>query len=125
VPVLVSLVPTLVLLFALVWSLGLIAGCLNVYFQDTQHLCDVGFQILFYATPIVYSPGDLGHGRLYWVVTHCNPLVPFLDLLRDPILEARLPALEAYAAACLVVLVLGGVASLVCAHWQRRLIFHL
>jgi ABC-type polysaccharide/polyol phosphate export permease len=125
VAVLFSLVPTLVLLFALAWALGLIAGCLNVYFQDTQHLCDVGFQILFYATPIVYAPADLGNGRLHWVVTHCNPLVPFLDLLREPLLEARLPALQTYAAACLVVLVLGGLASFVCARWQRRLIFHL
>ena len=47
-PVLLTLVPTLLLLFVFVWSLALIAGFANVYFQDTQHLADVGFQILFY-----------------------------------------------------------------------------
>src|SRR5262249_22671644 len=45
-PALVSLLPALVLLFALVWSVALLAGFANVYFQDTQHLCDVGFQIV-------------------------------------------------------------------------------
>ena len=47
--------PTFFLLFGLVWSLALLAGFANVYFQDTQHLTDVGFQILFYATPVFFS----------------------------------------------------------------------
>jgi ABC-type polysaccharide/polyol phosphate export permease len=59
-PALASLAPTLVLLFILAWSAALLAGFANVYFQDTQHLCDVGFQIIFYATPIIYDPRDLG-----------------------------------------------------------------
>src|SRR5262245_25047381 len=88
VPVLFSLVPTLLLLFALVWSAGLLAGLLNVYFQDTQHLCDMGFQVLFYLTPIVYYPEHLGNGRLYWLVMNCNPIGPFMRLLREPILYA-------------------------------------
>jgi lipopolysaccharide transport system permease protein len=124
-PVLVSLLPTFLLLFALVWSMGLLAGFANVYFQDTQHLCDVGFQILFYATPIVYYPGDLGEGRLHWLVTHCNPLVPFMRLVREPILDSQVPGLATYATALLIVLIAGGLASLVCVRAQRRLIFHL
>jgi ABC-type polysaccharide/polyol phosphate export permease len=124
-PLLLSLIPTLLLLFALAWALALLAGGMNVYFQDTQHLCDVGFQVLFYATPIVYYAQDLGTGRLHWLVTHCNPLVPFLDLLREPILNARFPELHSYATASLIVLFLALVAGLVCSRWQRRLIFHL
>jgi lipopolysaccharide transport system permease protein len=124
-PVLLCLVPSFLLLFALVWSLGLLAGFANVYFQDTQHLCEVGFQILFYTTPIIYYPRDLGEGRLSWLVTHCNPVVPFMRLVREPILEARAPALNTYAMALLVVLLVGGLASLVCMRAQRRLIFHL
>ena len=123
--VLVSLLPTLLLLFALVWTLGLLAGFANVYFQDTQHLCDVFFQILFYATPIVYYPPDLGEGRLHWLIMHCNPVVPFMQLVREPILEARVPALETYAAALAFVVILGGFAALICKRAQRRLILHL
>lgn len=124
-PALAALVPTLPLLFILVWSVALLAGFANVYFQDTQHLCDVGFQLFFYATPIIYDPRDLGPGRLQWLVTHVNPLGPFLHLIREPVLYGRVPPLEAYASAGLVVLVLSGLATLVCARLQRRLIFQL
>jgi lipopolysaccharide transport system permease protein len=124
-PALISLVPTFVLLFLLVWSLGLLAGFANVYFQDTQHICDVGFQLLFYATPLVYYPADLGNGRLHWLIMNCNPVVPFVRLFREPILEGRVPALQTYASAFAIALAVAGVASLVCYRAQRRLVFHL
>jgi lipopolysaccharide transport system permease protein len=124
-PALISLVPTFVLLFALVWSLGLLAGFINVYFQDTQHLLDVVFQVIFYMTPIVYRVEDLGTGRLAWLVVNCNPVVPLLRLFREPILEGRVPSLESYALGAAVVAVTAGFATLVCCRAQQRLIFHL
>jgi lipopolysaccharide transport system permease protein len=124
-PALLSLIPTVLLLFVLAWSLALIAGFANVYFQDTQHLCDVGFQIAFYATPIIYDANDLGAGRLQWLVTHCNPMLPFMQLIRDPILHAQLPPLETYATASVTVLVVGCLAMLTCARLQRYLVHHL
>jgi ABC-type polysaccharide/polyol phosphate export permease len=124
-PALLSLVPTVLLLFMLAWSLALIAGFANVYFQDTQHLCDVGFQIAFYATPIIYDAHDLGPGRLQWLVTHCNPMLPFMELIREPILHSQLPPLESYAAASVTVLVVGSLAMLTCFRLQRYLVHHL
>lgn len=123
--VLISLIPTLSLFFIFIWSLATLAGFANVYFQDTQHLCDVFFQILFYATPIIYYPEDLGSGRLYWLVTTCNPVVPFFTLLRDPILHGLWPSLDTYALASLLALCTASLASLVCSRLQRQLIFHL
>lgn len=120
-----NLLPTLVLLFFLVWALAGIAGLANVYFQDTQHLCDVGFQLLFYATPIVYELKDLGAGRLQWVIAHCNPLVPFLELFRAPLLYGQAPSCEAYLAAGAVTLAVLGLAVGLCARLQKRLIFQL
>ena len=125
-PALLSLIPTMVLFFAFVWALATMAGFANAYFQDTQHLLDVVFQIIFYLTPIVYSPEALGPGsRLHWLVNHCNPFVPFFQLLREPILHARWPALQTYVAATMIVCLVGGFASLLCARLQRRLIFQL
>jgi lipopolysaccharide transport system permease protein len=124
-PAMVSLVPTVLLLFVLAWSLALIAGFANVYFQDTQHLCDVGFQIAFYATPIIYDANDLGPGRLQWLVLHCNPLLPFMQLIRDPILHAQPPPLESYVSATVTALVVGSLAILTCARLQRSLVHHL
>ena len=125
VPALMSLIPTLCLLFILVWSVAMFSGACNVYFQDTQHLFDVIFQAWFYATPIVYDAADLGPGRLQWVIMNCNPLVPLLELLREPILYGRIPRLETYGSAILVVSVMAGAASLLCSRLQRRLVFHL
>jgi ABC-type polysaccharide/polyol phosphate export permease len=120
-----GLVPTFVMLFVLVWSLGMLAGLANVYFQDTQHLCDVVFQIIFYMTPVVYHASDLGPGRLSWLVAHCNPLVPLLQVFRDPILESRIPAPWIYFKAALVVLSVAGLAAFACRRAQHRLIFYL
>lgn len=123
-PALLSLVPTLVLLFLFAWSLALIAGFANVYFQDTQHLTDVGFQILFYATPIIYPIEILGNGRLAAVV-RCNPLIPFFDLVREPIVHGTVPGPTTFLQALLTVSVTGLLAVFVCNRAQRQLIFHL
>jgi lipopolysaccharide transport system permease protein len=120
---LLSLAPSVVLLFVLSWSLGVIAGFANVYFQDTQHLCEVGFQIMFYATPIMYRPEDL-HGRLGWLM-RCNPLVAFLRLVRDPVLDGRLPSATTCTVACGSVAVAVLVACAILSRLQKRLIFHL
>ncbi|MFO0842416.1 MAG: ABC transporter permease [Gemmataceae bacterium] len=123
---LLSLIPTFAMLFVLIWSMATLAGFANVYFQDTQHLMDVVFQILFYATPIIYYPKDLGEGsKLHFLVMNCNPLVPFFRLFRDPILDGRWPGFEVYGTAVLIVGFLAGLASMVCGKLQRQLIFQL
>jgi lipopolysaccharide transport system permease protein len=124
-PALIYLLPTLVLLFFFAWSLALVAGAANVYYQDVQHLTDVAFQVLFYLTPIIYRVEDLGPGRLGWLVKNCNPFVPFLHLIRQTILEGQRPPGSTFvAAAAMVSLMMAGAACL-CARMERRLIFHL
>ncbi len=123
-PALLCLVPTLLLLFLFAWSMALIAGFANVYFQDTQHLTEVGFQIMFYATPIIYTIDQLGDGRLAKIVSY-NPLIPLLDLVRDPILHGTVPGPALFLRAGLTVLAAGLAATFVCNRAQRQLIFHL
>ena len=122
---LLSLVPTMGILFILIWSLATLAGFANVYFQDTQHLVDVLFQIVFYATPIIYYPQDLGAGRLFYLVNNWNPLVPFFTLIREPILYARWPEINTYASAGITATLLLVVSSILCSRLQKQLIFQL
>jgi lipopolysaccharide transport system permease protein len=122
--VLPSLIPAILLLFVLGWSLAVLTGFSNVYFKDTQHLCDLGFQILFYATPIIYEPSDLGGGLLSRLV-QCNPLVPVLKLFRDPILDGRLPDLSTLGVACLAVSLLAALAALPLWRLQKTFIFRM
>jgi ABC-type polysaccharide/polyol phosphate export permease len=119
-----ALLPAVALLFVFGWALAVLAGFANVYFEDTQHLCEIGFQILFYATPIIYPEKLLSNSRLGWVL-EVNPVVPFLRLLRDAIVTGQPPSLAAYAQALVVVTVLVSAAVYTLSRCQRRLVFRL
>jgi ABC-type polysaccharide/polyol phosphate export permease len=121
---LMGLVPSILLLFIFVWSLAVVAGFANVFFNDTQHLSEICFQILFYATPIIYPAEELEKRHLGWVI-RLNPINAFLKLIREPILEGRLPALSSYAWAGGIVLASVLVAGIILAKLQRKLIFKL
>jgi len=123
-PSLISLVPTLALLFVLAWSLAVVMAIINVIFQDTQHLTQVFLQAMFYLTPILYTPQVLRERHLEWVATY-NPLTAFLELVRAPIVDAQFPALSAYAAAAATALAAASVAAMMLARYERRLIFYL
>lgn len=121
---LVTLAPTLCLLFIFCWSLAVLAGFSNVFFQDTQHLCEVGFQILFYMTPIMYPKSMLVKHGLTWLL-YINPVAPMLDLIREPIVEGRFPHWSVYATACGLVGIVAAAAILAMARLQRRVIFYM
>jgi ABC-type polysaccharide/polyol phosphate export permease len=122
--VLWALVPGLVLLFGLCYSLGIIAGLVNVMFQDTQHLCEVGFQALFYLTPIMYYESMLRNHALSALLT-MNPLLAFLRLVRQPILEATVPDLATYVVAGLTVSIVATIACTLLSRMQKSIIFYL
>ncbi|HJT77709.1 MAG TPA: ABC transporter permease [Gemmataceae bacterium] len=122
---LLSLVPSTVLILVLGWSLALLAGLMNVHFPDTSHLTEVFFQGLFYLTPVMYPPELLEkHPRLLALMNH-NPLVFFLDLLRQPILYGHVAPLESFAGAAVTVAAVASVASLLLYRLEPRVIYHL
>jgi ABC-type polysaccharide/polyol phosphate export permease len=121
---LISLIPTIVLLCVFTWGLAALAGLANVYFQDTQHLTEVGFQIMFYATPVMYPPKVLRENGLSWLADY-NPLVPLLQMIREPILEKQAPSLATFSGATLTVLLTTMFASYCLSRLQSRLIFQL
>ncbi len=121
---LLSLVPTVVLLFIFAWALALLAGLATVHFQDTHHLAEVGFQILFYATPIMYKIEQLQDKKV-GLFLHYNPLVSILKLVRDPLVNHQVPSVTTYAVACATILATVLLAAIALARLQRRLIFYL
>jgi lipopolysaccharide transport system permease protein len=120
-----SLIPTFILLLLFGWSISVLFGLLSVRFRDTRHLAEIGLQGLFYLTPIMYRIESFKDKHRLTKLLQCNPLVPFLDLIRDPILLGRFPSLTTYATASAVVLVLTVAAILALKIDERRLIFHL
>ncbi len=121
---LLSLIPAVFLVFLLGWGVAVLAGVFNVLFRDTEHLLQVAFQLLFYATPIIYPPDLLQTHRLGWL-TYLNPFTAFIHLIREPILDGQCPAFATFAAAGCTVMLLLGASALVLQRLQRRLIFLL
>jgi homopolymeric O-antigen transport system permease protein len=97
VAVIFEIVPTarmalfLVTLPLAVWSIAWVIVCLGVIstrFRDLPTMVATGLNVLFWLTPIVYSPDQLGANR--WLAT-ANPLAHVLDLVRLPLLN-QVPA---------------------------------
>jgi ABC-type polysaccharide/polyol phosphate export permease len=115
---------SLVLLLVFGWAVAVLAGYVNSVFRDIQHLSEIGFQILFYLTPIIYPPTSLASTRLAGLVKY-NPLVSFLTIVREPLLNGTIPPLATFGAAGLTTLVVTLAAMLVLGRLQKRVILYL
>jgi lipopolysaccharide transport system permease protein len=114
----------IVLLLIFGWSLAALAGYVHTVFRDTRHIAEVGLQALFYLTPVVYPPELLTNTEMAWLVRF-NPLVPFLNLIRLPLLEGADPSWRTLAAAAAVTAVVATAAAALRGHLQRRVILYL
>ena len=80
-----QIVPVVLLLAIFAVGLGLLLGSLYVRYRDVQPIWDVGSQMLFYASPILYVatqvPADWQGPYL------CNPLAAMFTQLRHAIID--------------------------------------
>jgi lipopolysaccharide transport system permease protein len=121
-PALVTLPFSLTLLLVFGWAMAVLAGYVNTAFRDIQHLFNIGFQVLFYLTPIIYPRPY--PARLEQVFQY-NPLVPFLVIVRDPVLEGRVPPLWTFITATVATLIVTAAALMVLQRLQKRVILYL
>lgn len=119
-----AVLPGLLLAVVAGWALATIFAFINVYFHDTQHLLEIGCQLMFFLTPIMYQRDVLDNRGLGFLVT-LNPVNVFFDLIRDPLLTGAPPAGDAYLAGAAVTAVAVGLAAGTIAWLQKRVIFHL
>lgn len=121
---LLALAPALVLLSVFAWSLAVLFGFANVYFPDTSHLAEVGLQILFYLTPILYPPDLVRTHGAGWLIA-LNPLASFVQLLRTAVIQGQLASLETLSVTVLTVMITGTAATILLTRLQSKLVFHL
>jgi ABC-2 type transport system permease protein len=89
------LVPVLVALLVLFSiGLGLIFSLFNVYFRDVQYLVAVALNVLFYATPIVYTMTLLDDNapKPVQLFVRLNPLTQFVNAMRDVVYDLQWPS---------------------------------
>ena len=88
------LIPGIVILFLLGWSLAIVSGVMHTHFPDTNQLLEIGIQILFYVTPILYRLESIGDRARLSQVVEWNPLTSILALIRTPIVDGTAPAIH-------------------------------
>lgn len=118
------LIPAVVMLFMFCWSISILAAYMTVFFHDTVQLTEVTFQILFFLTPIMY-PAEMIRDRGLSILLQINPIVVFLEMIREPMLTGEVPTVWVYQKASIIVVTAGSMAIGTIAWLQKRMIFHL
>jgi ABC-type polysaccharide/polyol phosphate export permease len=118
------IVPGLALSFIAAWAAATIFAFINVYFQDTQHLLEVGAQIVFFLSPIIYYSKDLQNKGLGWLLD-INPVHLFLELIRAPLVSGEPPSWMMLLTGIGFTGIMVGLAVGTTAWLQKRVVFHL
>jgi ABC-type polysaccharide/polyol phosphate export permease len=116
--------PTVVLLFFFCWSIATLAAFATVYFHDTSHLIEVGSQLFFFLTPIMYSR-KLFEDKGIEILAELNPVLVYLDLIRLPLVEGTIPPGQLYLQALFLTGAMVGLAAGTIAWLQKKVIFQL
>lgn len=76
-----------------VFTLGVsfILSALNVYIRDVEYIVSFVLQMLFYATPILYTV-DMFHGWILWIF-RINPMTHLINAYRDIFYVHQVPRL--------------------------------
>ena len=120
---LLYLIPGIVVLFLIGWFFAIISGVLQTHFPDTSHLLEIGLQIAFYVTPILYKPEVIESRARLSTLLKWNPFTSLLALVRTPILDGTLPAAQHIQMSLLTLLVVGGLAVFMLKKLERTLVF--
>lgn len=117
-PALLATAPLALLLLLFTAGLGLALSAAYVSARDTRHLLDVGLQIWFWLTPIVYAPAFVP-ARFAAILT-VNPMAWFIDAFHVAAVDGRWPGWRAFAALGVVSLVSVAVGLAIFSRAERR-----
>ena len=81
-----------VLLFLFTFGAALVMAVCTTYFRDLQYVVGILMQALLFLTPVFYKPDSLS-GKVASLIK-LNPLTPFIEMFRAPIVSGELPSLE-------------------------------
>lgn len=84
-------VPGLVLVLANAVWVSMLLGMLSARFRDTPQIVGSIVQVLFFVTPIIWMPEQIGHRTL---IVNANPFYHFIELIRAPLLGKEPTALN-------------------------------
>lgn len=122
--VLPAVVPALALLVVAGWAAATLVAFAQCYFQDTRHLLDIGCQMLFFLTPIIY-PAEVLVNRGFGWLARANPVNLFLELVRTPLATGEPPDAKLFLYAAAFTATLTALAFAAIRRGQRTLVYQL
>ena len=105
-------IPLIIIIqYILSFGILLITSAINVYIRDTEYIVNFIINMLFYATPILYSPEVFAKSPISWIFK-INPLAVIITGYRDALFYKTLPNLSSLGIVFVgsVVLLLIGIA---------------
>jgi lipopolysaccharide transport system permease protein len=115
------LIPGFILVSLNCFWIGYCIAIICARYRDVPQIIASVMQILFFVTPIMFKPTQLGE---HTYVLYANPLASFLEVLRDPILGEP-PSVLALGI-CAVLLVIGSLVMLAFAgRYSQRVVYWL
>lgn len=108
----------LLIQYLLLLAISFVISSVTVYFRDLQHFIGVGLQLLFYATPIVYS-GNTIPENFRWIIK-INPMSYIIDAYRDIFYNQQMPNLISLGKLAIILVVLCYVGYLIFNKLQKK-----
>ncbi len=120
------ILPMLPLIVICGWALATISGFATVYFNDVSHILEIGAQMFFFLTPVIYERKVLiGDVPSRAVLVDYNPAAAFIETFQKPLVYHESASVLAYSLASATTVVLVIVACLMIRFLSKRVIFHM
>jgi lipopolysaccharide transport system permease protein len=115
-------IPGLAIAFGALFFIGAALSIISAKVRDTPVILAALLQVLFFVTPVMWGSELLKDNSRF--VLKLNPLVPLLDLVRQPLL-GQVPGTESYVAAVLILVLSALIGVITFVFYRRRLAFWL
>jgi ABC-type polysaccharide/polyol phosphate export permease len=113
-----AIVPVVLLQLVFTAGLGLVLATAYVYARDTRHLLDVGVQLWFRLTPIIYAV-SLVPPRLASLLA-LNPMTPFIEAYHRAVVDAAWPTAGTWLTLLLLAATSAAIGLVVFTRCERR-----
>lgn len=93
--------------YIFILGVSFLLSALNVYVRDVEYIVSFILQMLFYATPVLYTV-DMFHGWILWIFK-INPMTHLINAYRDIFYVHQIPRLGTLSfllVACLIFLII-------------------
>jgi ABC-2 type transport system permease protein len=108
-----EVIPLLGILGVLTVGMAMLLSALYVRFRDMRPIWEISAQILFYATPVIYTVDSLGKSEQVQHLMMLNPLACILEQMRHAVIDPNAPSAAAAAGGAVRLLIPAAIVGLV------------